>query len=351
MRKIDINQIQKGSRLARSIYNSFGHLLLREGTIVTDEFIQSLKKMGYYTLYIEDGLIDDIIIEEAISLETRTQAVFCVHKVMDDIKHGKTIKVSAVKNIVAKIIDELLSNKDFVYTLSDIRSHDDYTFYHSVNVTVISLIIGTSLHYNKNQLAELGLGAILHDIGKTKINTNIINKPTKLSAEEFEEVKKHAWFGFDILRKKPEIKLTSAHVALQHHERFDGTGYPLGIKSKKIIEYARIAAIADVFDALSNDRCYRKKMPLTYIYTYLAEKSGIDFDDYILDRFIEKVAIYPQGSKIMLNDGRTGFVIKQNITNPKRPVIRLFWHEEKEIPPIEVNLLDNPTLAIANIID
>ncbi len=351
MRKIDLEHIEISSKLARPIYNSKSQMLLGQGTILTSKFIERLKVLGYTSVYIDDGLIDDVTINETISEETRLQAVNCLRVVNEEIQNRKPFNVSLVKKVVSDIIDDLIASREMMLNLSDIRSYDDYTFNHSVNVTVISVMIGMSLHYTQNRLHDLGLGVILHDIGKTQIPLEIINKPAKLTDDEYAVVKKHTWHGFELLRSNPEIKITSAHVALQHHERCDGSGYPRNLQGEDILEFARISAIADVYDALTNDRCYRKKLPVHKAYEILLENSGSHFDNYILDRFIQKIALYPQGTKVMLNDGRSGLVISQNHISPTRPMVRLFWHRDKELPkPVEVNLLYEPALAITDVI-
>lgn len=352
MRKVDLDDIQTGLKLALPVYNSKNQMLLGQGTSLTAKFINRLKELGYTSVYIDDGLIDDVAIDEVISEETRLQAVSCLTVVSEDIQKGKTFNVSLAKKVVSDIIDDLIANREMLLNLSDIRSYDDYTFYHSVNVTVISLMIGMSLHYSQNRLHDLGLGVLLHDIGKTQIPLEIINKPGKLTDEEYAIVKKHTWHGFELLRSNPEIKITSAHVALQHHERCDGSGYPRNLQGEDILEFARISAIADVYDALTNDRCYRKKLPVHKAHEILLESAGSHFDSYILDRFIQKIALYPQGTKVMLNDGRSGLVISQNHTSPTRPTVRLFWHGEGELPkPVEVNLLHEPALTIAQVMN
>ncbi|WP_418791453.1 HD-GYP domain-containing protein [Phosphitispora sp. TUW77] len=352
MRKIDLATIKVGSKISKTIYNSKGHVLLKAGTVLTDRYIKRLQELGFTSIFIDDGLIDDINIEEAISENTRINALNCIRDIMQEVKRNKIIHVAPLKKAVNNIIDDLLTNKDIMLNLSDIRSYDDYTFNHSVNVTVISTFIGMSLHYRKDRLKDLGMGVLLHDVGKTQIPLEIINKPGRLTEEEYEIVKKHTWYGFDTLRKCPGIKLTSAHVALQHHERLDGTGYPRNLKGKRIIEFARISAIADVYDAMTSDRCYRKSIPVHEVCHYLAEGSGVQFDQHILDRFIEKVAIYPQGTRITLSDGRSGIVIKQNTGIPARPVIRLFWNEKGPLPkPVQINLADNLELNIEDVIE
>lgn len=351
MRRIDIDKVETGSRLARSVYNSNGQTLLSQGTLLSSDFIERLKELGFSSVYIEDGFIDDVSLDNLISEETRNQAVACVKEVMANIRSEQTFQACKVKKVVSDIVEELLVNGKMMMNLSDIRSFDDYTFFHSVNVTVLSITIGMTLFYPRQKLLDLGLGVLLHDVGKTQIPLGILNKPGKLTDEEFGFVQKHTWFGFEILRNHPEIKITSSHVALQHHERIDGSGYPRQLKGNDILEYARISAIADVYDALVHDRCYRRKLPIHKVYEYFVEQTNSQFDSHFLDRFIQKIALYPQGTKVLLNDGRSGFVIKQSDV-PTRPLVRLFWQHGQELAkPVELNLQDEGSLSIKDVIE
>lgn len=351
MRRVNIDQIEPGSKLARNIYSTNSQILLRQGAVLTKKFLARLKSMGFTALYIEDGLIDDITIEQNISEETRIHATNCLRKVVADFKKSKSIKVGQVNKVVANIVDDIMRNKDVMINLSDIRSYDDYTFNHSVNVTVISVMIGLCLSYDYSRLCDLGLGVLLHDIGKTMVPVETINKPGRLSSEEYNIVKRHTWHGFEILRNEPEIKTTSAHVALQHHERYNGSGYPRQLKGDDILEFARIAAVADVYDAMTNERCYRKKVPVSEVHKYLLDNSGILFDPRIIDRFVEKITLYPQGTKVVLNDGRSGLVIKNNRSDSTRPTLRLFWDNGTPMKkPVEINLSDERSLQIVEVL-
>ena len=156
--------------------------------------------------------------------------------------------------MVDQIIDELLADLSVLVNLTDIRTFDDYTFASLSNVSVLAIMTGITMGYNDLQLKELGVGAILHDLGKIRIDKSILSKTGELSKEEYEEVKRHPVYGFEILRQYQDVSLLSANVAFQHHERWDGSGYPRGLSGENILEYARIVAACDVYDALLADR-------------------------------------------------------------------------------------------------
>lgn len=352
MRQVDLQNITTGATLGQTIYTVDGKVLLRRGISLTLRYIERLKSMGFTSIYVNDGLVDDIMPEEVISLQTRTQAVHCVHNVLNNVKQQKAFKVDEAQKAVSNIIDNILGNKEMLGSLGDIRTHDDYTFFHSVNVTVLSVLMGMFMHYNHEKLFDLGMGVLLHDVGKTVIPLEILNKPGPLTDEEYELIQKHCWEGFEILRTNPQIKVTSAHVALQHHERINGTGYPRKLKGNDILDFARIVAVADVFDAMTNDRCYRKKIPMYQVRQFLIDNSGTMFDSVVVERFIQKVAAYPQGTKVLLNDGRSGLVIRQNNMDPERPHVRLFWYDRGTLEkPEEVDLLKHSGLQILEVLD
>lgn len=353
MQILSIDSVEPGRRLAKSIYGENDQILLQRGAILEKKYIERLKELGFTYLYVHNDLVDDIVLHETISEQTRQQAINHLRDVTKRINDNKVLRVASLKKVVSNIIDEITENKDMMLSLANISSHDNYTFNHSVNVTVIALMIGMCLHYSREKLEKLGLGVLLHDIGKINVPLEILNKPGKLTEEEFHVIKQHAWQGFEMLRGNSEICITSAHVAFQHHERYDGSGYPRGLKGNKIIEFARIAAIADVYDAMSSDRCYRQRLSPDEVYRFLQQGAGSDFDARMLDRFIQKIALYPQGMKVRLNNGFMGIVIKQNSMAPERPLVRLFYRPDgsEMLKPTDVNLLFEENLSIVKLDD
>ncbi len=352
MRLISLDKVREDMVLGRSIYRGNGELLLKSGTLLSSRYIQRLKDFGFTYVYVYNELLSDINFDDIVSDKTRVQAIACLHDLTNNVRKGRIVHLGGVKESVENIVDELIGSRDIMFNISNILTFDEYTFQHSVNVTIISVMIGVAMYYNRDKLLDLGMGVILHDLGKTLIPGEVINKPGKLTNEEYEIVKMHTWHGYEILRSNPQIKVTSAHVALQHHERYNGSGYPRGLRGKHILEFARISAVADVFDAMTNDRCYRSKFPIHKVYEYLVDNSATGFDPIIVDNFVQKIALFPKGTKILLNDGRSGFVIKQNFRSPFNPIVRLFWNNGKDLPkPVEVDLLQDENLSITDVIE
>lgn len=329
MRRVQIDNVDYGAKLAKTIFNSDGGVLLSAGLEIRDSFIQKLVKYGIREIYIEDDFSSDLQIKDAVCETTRNEARALITNLMNNYHFSESLDVEELKNTVYRIIEELLLQKDILYNLSDIKSVDDYTFQHCVNVCILSLITGIGLDFDLNQLRELGIGAILHDIGKLFIPKEIIQKPSQLTVEEFEHIKKHTILGYELLKKIDKISLASAFISFGHHERYDGTGYPLQLKGENIHIYARIVAVADVYDALTSNRVYRKKLKESEVYEYITSLAIHHFDPRVVDSFVKHVSIYPVGTGVLLNTGERALVIKSNIKLPTRPRIRIFSNDRR----------------------
>lgn len=337
MQKHFIGGVIPGSIIAQDVYGSDGVLLIKKGSMFREQYIPRFIDAGVQEIFVEENgsmtpetvmtIRRSLNIQDVIHDKTRTHAQNQIKKTMMKFKSVSGSDVQKIGQIVEDMIEQLLDKKDFVFALSQLRSVDDYTYQHSVNVGVLSLIIGIDLGLEKEALRHLGMGAILHDIGKIMVPEDIIKKPAKLTSEEFQEVKRHTEYGYDILIQT-SIPEEAAKIALHHHEKFDGTGYSRGLKNTKIPLFARIVAVADVYDAMSNDRVYQRKSPPDKVFreiTHLGEKH---FDTHIMETFAKHINIYPTGTGIVLNTGHRGIVLYQNKLYPESPIVRVFLPKE-----------------------
>ena len=214
-------------------------------------------------------------------------------------------------------------------------------------MTVYTLALAVKLGYNERELLEIGIGALLHDVGKMAVPLEILNKPGKLTKEEFEVIKTHPKVGYDMLKDLPNISLLTAHCALQHHERINGSGYPYGLKGDEIHEYAQIIGIADVFDAVTSHRSYRKPMLPHEALELLYSGVGTLYDIRYIQEFNQTIAVYPIGLTVVLSDGRVGIVVKQNKGLSTRPVVRIVKENGKSLDePYDVDLVKHPNVTI-----
>jgi HD-GYP domain-containing protein (c-di-GMP phosphodiesterase class II) len=270
---------------------------------------------------------------------------------MNDIKFNRSLNVSKIKNTVSGIIDDIFDNsEDVLVNMLDIKNYDDYTFEHSVNVAVYSIILGKSLNFNVRDLKKLGVGAILHDVGKILLPQEILLKNDKLNEEEYEIIQEHPKLGYNYIKNVGEISLASKVVILSHHERLDGSGYPKKNTDEEIHKFAKIVAITDVYDALTSDRIYRKRWPVHEAINYIMSNSDNQFDNEYVNKFIRNLAIYPNGTMVKLSNGYKAIVKEQNTNYPSRPVLRLIEDKDGNDISKEMDLLRNLNIVIKEVL-
>jgi HD-GYP domain-containing protein (c-di-GMP phosphodiesterase class II) len=221
-----------------------------------------------------------------------------------------------------------MDHKGSVIMMMNMNVMSTYLYQHSLNVTIITTMLGIIKGYSRTDLYTLALGSMLHDIGKTKIRQELLSRPGKLTPDEFKEIQTHTIHGFNMLRNEPGVPLIAAHCAFQHHERMDGSGYPRGIKGDEIHEFARLIAIADSYDAMTNHRPHRYAMLPHQALEILYGCSGTLYDRQMVATFRDNVAIYPIGVTVKLNTGERGVVVALHQNNPQRPIVRIFMQAD-----------------------
>lgn len=360
MRRLSVNSLFPGMKVARSIYNKNGQALLKTGTILTGRYIERLKILGIRSLYIEDGLIPDVEVNDVIQDETRARAISLVKNLIgqEQIDLSCVIKRSAILSrdlieTISEIIDQLMENNKTVVNLVDIRAYDEYTFAHSVNVCVLSLMTGISLGFSKKRLSALAMGTLMHDVGKTLIPQEILNKPAALTTEEFDELKKHCFYGNKLLKSGNILGAMAASVALQHHERHNGQGYPLGLKGTAIHEFSQIAGIADTYDAITVDRVYRKAIHPKDAWEMVHRSRGTLFNNEMTDMFLSHIAAYPVGTIVRMSTNEVGAVIENIKGFSNLPRVRILFDPRGCFVPgnKEIWLKEEPEISILDAVD
>ncbi|MGH4051768.1 MAG: HD-GYP domain-containing protein [Clostridium sp.] len=319
MRLVPIQCVKPGTYLAKTIFDNDGRILLRDGIALTDNFLKRIKQLQIYSIYITDEY-SQTILEDVINPELRQTAIKAIKETFysfekyslysnnpnfneNKFSKEKQSYFESIGSIAKDIIDEIISKKNVMINLVDIKSMDNYTYQHSVNVAIISLIIGVQLQLNKHELYTLCMGALIHDIGKVLIPKSIILKPGPLTDEEFITIKEHPTKGYNYLKGSLDISAPSRIVALQHHEKIDGTGYPDKLKNKAISRFARIVAIADVYDALTSDRPYKKAFSPNDAVEFIYSHGNTHFDYEMVKAFSKVVVPYPPGTLVRLSTG------------------------------------------------
>lgn len=333
MIRMSIDELRPGMRVARPVYSEDGQVLLQGGVELKKSFIQRLRQMGFYSIYVDDGEGEGPAVDPVISDELRSKVTAQVKNVFEKAARGEGLDLAGVLSSIDSLVDEVLANRHVVYALSEIRSVDSYTFAHSVNVCVLSCLLGLHFGYSRDDLRELALGAILHDIGKVKLSPELLKKTGRLDLHEMEEMKRHPRLGFEMLRECEGISLRTAHVAYQHHERMDGRGYPRGLKGDAIHPFARIAMVVDTFDAMTSERAYRRAVPHHLSLALIGRMAGRQFPLDVVRALQQRVAKYPVGSRVRLSTGEVGVVIDVDRLRPDRPRVRLL--EDAKGKPIQ----------------
>ncbi|MBB6215843.1 HD-GYP domain-containing protein (c-di-GMP phosphodiesterase class II) [Anaerosolibacter carboniphilus] len=353
MYKIKVDFLINGMILAKNIYDCDGTILLAAGVRIRDSYITKLKELQIDEVYIQAEETADMVIEDIIHEQNRLEARKLAKTIMENIRMGNNIEMKEIYRRVNLIIDDLLNHRNVMVQLCDIRTVDDYTFAHSVNVCVLSIITGISMGYNHQRLRDLGVGALLHDIGKMQIADTILNKPGELNEDEFDVIKKHSDLGYALLCEIPDIAIDVKIVALTHHERYDGSGYPFGKKSEEIHEFSRIVAVADVYDALTSDRVYKQKILPHQAMEYLIAMAGHLFDPEIVKAFIRYIAVYPLGYIVALSSGERGIIIDSNHQFPTRPKIRVVYDAQgqKCTERRELDLMEHTSIMITDVLE
>lgn len=325
MRCTSVENLKVGDVLGRAIYDNASRILLAQNTVMTDDLIKRLSKHRVYSVYIDDPNCS-LGGEDVISTHTRQKAINTLREITNSAL-GTTVSKHKdygviISSITANIIDELIQQKGSLVNMIDLKDYDNYTYSHSVNVAILSIVTGISLGYEYARLLSLGTGAFLHDLGKIFVPLEILNKPDKLTSDEFNIIKSHPEKGFLKSRADDILDAPGRAVILQHHEKVDGSGYPHGKKANEIHEFAKIVAVSDVYDAVTSDRPYRKRWSPSHGLEYLYSITGSHLDYRIVTSFSKNIAPFPLGSLVQLSNGETGYVI-DNSSNAHRPILQV----------------------------
>lgn len=272
--------------------------------------------------------------------EIKKEAKQAIRNIMEEVRFGRPIKTEKVEKVVDKMVDSIFRNQDALITLGRIKQADEYTYMHSMSVCVLMISFGKALGFNVRQLKEVGIGAMLHDVGKMQVPEELLNNKGRLKDHEYELMKKHVEYSHLLLEKTEGISELSVLIASQHHERLDGKGYPNCLKGDDISIYGQAAAIADVYDAMTSQRCYQRRYEPTEVLKKLFEWNNL-YNKDLVQQFIRCVGIYPVGSLVRLESGLLGVVLDHGKESLLQPSVRIVYDTKKArhvIPPYDLDL-------------
>ena len=264
----------------------------------------------------------------ARKLHERTRSY--VDQALEDVRLGQAVDTEGAKEIVSEVANSITRSPHALVWLTNMKERDEYTSIHCMNVCVMAVSFGQSLGLSKAELEVLGLGGLLHDLGKMRIPLEILNKPSKLTFEEFEVMKTHPMEGYNMLKEQSDLPSEVLDIVKHHHERRNGKGYPSQLDGDQINNMTRIVAIVDVYDAITSDRCYHDAITpydaLKNMYEWVKE----DFDKEMIEQFIKCLGIYPIGSVVELNMGHVGIVVSASEKSKLRPIVMLVLNSKRE---------------------
>lgn len=380
MKKIPVEDLRPGMRFDKPVFIDSNNMLVGANVTIKESDIKRLMKWGIseietmgnlsssendmrFVQKIDASISADAkkIVDQYSLLLLKRKELMDIHReacrvvgdVYTAIKNDEMFTTDSIENTAKSIIRLMEEDNNIVLFLYGLEEGKNYLVAHSVNVTFYALLIGTALKYTPDKLRELALGTLLIDAGMVKMPAYIAYKQSNLSDHEFNLIKTHPLHGYRLIKQLGKIREKSALVGLQHHEYFDGKGYPRGLKGNQIDEYARIAAIADSYEAQISSRSYREKQSFYHAMKNLLSSGVNRFDPVILRVFLSKMSVYPIGSLVELNDGSVGLVIGSVPRKPLRPIIKLIFDSEKNrlSDLIIINLLEETALFVNRVLD
>jgi HD-GYP domain len=292
-----------GHFLEIPVYSAEGIIILNKGYLLSSSIISKLKGMGIGTVYINDKNYEDVVIQEALDSAFKLKAVKTLRQIFEQAKSKKDISTDELKDIVKNIIDNMDVSENSIISFDTLGDRKNDLCYHSLNVTMLSILLGISCEYNYSQLVDLGIGALIHDIGKL-----------------FSDGPSHTEEGYKLLREYRDLSISSYVCAYSHHENIDGTGYPRKVKGSQIYDYAKIVSICNEYDNLMHSA--DNLMPHEVL-ERISAGVGTKFEESLYKLFIKMIYCYPNGLPVKLNNGQTGVVIMQNKNFPQRPLVKV----------------------------
>ena len=364
MRLVPIEIVKPNTVLGKSLYDVDGRILLRAGVVLREGTIAKIKQINILSIYIVDKYSNEEI-EDIIKPEVRQKAIITIKEAFSNIgRLNTTNKVRTSENdytwqeqsyfynigkMAVDLIDDILSHKDLLLALVDIRSMNNYMFSHSVNVAVISLTIGITFKLPKKKLEALCIGALIHDIGKSLLPNGLLEKHGELSEEEKEIIKQHPRHGYKYLSSTYNINSLSKMIVLQHHERPDGNGYPDSLKLDNILDLSNIVSIANAYDNLSTDLPDKRAMFPSDVLEYLMSNAGSKFEYNIVNVFCRIVIPYPKGTIVEISTGETCIVEETMPGFPLRPTMKIINSSRVSRIDDKIDLIKEISIVITTV--
>jgi len=348
-----IENVALGEILAKPVYDDKCQLLLAKNVALTQNYIDRLMRSNIHCVYIEDELSAGLEAETFVPDELKIRSVSTVRQVFKELSERKTAtysikSVDQIKHVIDEMMAVIYDNPHTLYCMTELMGSDMYTYHHSAEVAVLSMLVARNMKLSDHFIQKIGVGAILHDLGKMRIPGDVLNKQETLTPEENLLMKEHPQFGYDMLKDNDFISPISRQIVLLHHEKLNGSGYPYKLSGDQIPIHVRIVTLCDIFNAISSNRSYKDRLSADEALEILRTEAVYELDRDIYYQLLKVVNIYPVGTVVMLSTGERAIVIKENPDAQTRPTVQLIKDNKRaEI----INLMDYLTVFITKTIE
>jgi len=377
MKKVNVSDLKVGDKVLKFDRSWLETDFIKHKFVIKDRsVIEKIKSNDIRYVYIEktsaeekkvselfDDVVEDIVkevsevaVEEPLDFseidnatDIYRESVKIVKSVMEDIRGGKMFNNNAVKNVASNIAEITRKNRNVLTSVTKLKHHDNYTFQHSMNVSIYAASLASHLGMKQSEIEVIANAGLLHDVGKMLVPSDILNKPGKLSDEEFVIMRNHVQYGYDFL-KKQNIPTEMLRLTYEHHERYDGSGYPNGLKDEHISIEGKIGAVVDIYDAITSDRVYHKGMEPPSALKLMFKWADSHINKKVFQFFIKNIGIYPVGSLVLMSSHELGIVGKTNLNKPTDPVVLIFMNQKGDKLPIKAVDLSKNTVSDRKII-
>lgn len=376
MKKVLVNDLKVGDKVVKLDQKWFDTDFMSHKFLIKDQsVIDKLKKNKVDYVYIEfsqeeetinelfSGNAEKVISEHQDDIKKNyikldevkngkviySESVKIVHSVLEDVRAGKMFKENAVKLVASNVAEITVKNKGVLSSITKLKHHDDYTFLHSMNVSIFASSLASHLGMSRRDIERIAQAGVLHDIGKMLVPPQVLNKPGKLTEDEFSVMKSHVERGYEFLVKQG-LPSDLLRLPYEHHERHDGSGYPRHLKDEEISLEGKIGAVVDIYDAITSDRCYHKGMEASSALRLMFKWTDSHINRKVFDFFVMNVGIYPVGSLVLMDNNELGVIGKINHSRPTEPVVLVFCDKTGRQKPIQVYDLSKSTIVKKRII-
>lgn len=353
MRKKSIDSIKGNEILAKDIYGNTDTILMVSGMVLKKEYVERLKRLNVDYVYIEDGFTREISEQESIEERIKIQCQETIESVYERYSYCGDVELKELTSVASKVIFEILKEPNVLYSVENVRQKHETVYSHCLNVCALSVLVALKMGLNSTQVEDIAIGSLIHDIGYLYLEVpDIVESLNCPNPRDSKHMKKHVVYGYTEVEYETWLSKKAKNIILSHHEYYDGSGYPLKLAGNDIDIETKVVTVCNEFERIIYNDVSEKVKSYEAV-EYIINQSGKMFDPSVVEAFSSSVARFPNGTRVITNQGEYGIVIRQNINFPTRPVIQILRDKDGNeiVKSVEKNLVKELTLFIENIIE